>query len=267
MKRLGALLKKAPRVSVVRLDGVIGGGGRLSGGGLTDAALAPVLERAFSRGKPAAVALLVNSPGGSPAQSSLIAARIRHLAEKHEVPVLAYCEDVAASGGYWLACAADEIYADPNSILGSIGVIYAGFGFADLIARYGVERRVHTAGESKSLLDPFRPEKSEDVARLTSLQTDIHQGFIDYVKARRGDRLADTDLFTGDIWVGRGAVNVGLADGVAHAVTDLVERFGPDVKLVPHGRKRSIFKRLGAQIVADGLAGLEDRALWARYGL
>jgi hypothetical protein len=186
MEKLRNWLRPGPFVSVLRLEGVIGAGARFGAPALTDTGLAPLVEAAFKRGKPKAVALLVNSPGGSPAQSSLIAARIRRLADEKGVPVFAFCEDVAASGGYWLATAADEIWVDGNSILGSIGVISASFGFHELLAKNGVERRVHTAGEDKSLLDPFRPERAEDVARLKRLQAAIHANFIEQVKARRG---------------------------------------------------------------------------------
>ncbi|MEO0380216.1 MAG: S49 family peptidase, partial [Pseudomonadota bacterium] len=194
MKRFIPFLKSDPTVAVIRLQGIIAGGGR---GALNDASLAPAIEKAFSRGKPVAVALEVNSPGGSPVQSSLIGARIRRLSEEKEVPVLAFVEDVAASGGYWLAAAADEIYADESSVLGSIGVISASFGAHELLARQGVERRVYTAGKSKSMLDPFRPEKPEDIERLKGLLNDIHTNFIDHVTARRGDKLdTETELFT-----------------------------------------------------------------------
>lgn len=206
-----ASLMNAPFVAVIRLQGPIANSGR----GLDDVSLAPVIEKAFSRGKPKAVALQINSPGGSPVQSSLIAARIRRLADEKKVPVYAFVEDVAASGGYWLACAADEIYLDEGSIAGSIGVISAGFGFDGIISNYGVERRVHTAGKSKSLLDPFKPEKPEDVARLKGWLDQMHEVFIDYVKGRRGVKLAEEpDLFTGDVWIGRKAVELGLADGI-----------------------------------------------------
>jgi serine protease SohB len=257
-------VKSPPRVAVIRLQGMIASG---RGGGLNDAGIGPVIERAFSRGKPAAVALIVNSPGGSPVQSSLIGARIRRLAEEKKIPVHAFCEDVAASGGYWLASAADDIWVDPNSVIGSIGVISAGFGFQDLIARYGVERRVHTAGTSKSFLDPFKAEKPEDVERLHALLAPIHESFKTHVRARRGARLADRDLFTGDVWVGQGAVDVGLADGVAHCVPKLKALYGDKVRLVPYGVKRSLFRRLGAQVLGDAVTAVEERALWARYGL
>ncbi|MEI4471988.1 S49 family peptidase [Frigidibacter sp. MR17.24] len=271
---------RPPIVPVIRLSGVIGGGGRLSPG-LTDAGLAPLIERAFRKGKPAAVALAINSPGGSPAQSSLIGARIRRLGDEMKVPVLAFTEDVAASGGYWLACAADEIFADDTSILGSIGVISASFGFPEFLARHGIERRVHTAGGSKSFLDPFRPEKPDDIARLTALQEQIHRTFIAHVQARRGARLDTTrDLFTGEIFVGAAAVEAGLADGIGHLAPVLKERFGDKVRLQPMGRKKPIWRRLGvgpagggaaadiaAQVTAEALGAVEDRAHWARFGL
>ena len=191
-------LNRPPVVPVIRLAGTIGTGRTA----LSDAGLALVIEKAFKI-KPAAVALVINSPGGSAVQSSLIAARVRRLADEKGVKVHAFVEDVAASGGYWLACAADDIWVDDSSLVGSIGVIFAGFGFPDLMAKQGVERRVVTAGRSKSFADPFLPQKPEDVDRLRALQTPIHQAFIAHVKARRGNRLADADLFNADIWVGQ----------------------------------------------------------------
>lgn len=263
MRRFIPFLPKPAYVPVIRLGGTIGTGVR----SLNDEALAPLVERAF-KGKPAAVALLVNSPGGSAVQSSLIAARIRRLASEKSVPVHAFVEDVAASGGYWLACAADDIWVDDSSIVGSIGVIFASFGFPELMARQGVERRVVTAGKSKSFADPFLPQKAEDVERLKALQTPIHQAFIDHVKRSRGTRLSDTaDLFNADVWVGRQAVDLGLVDGVAHMVPKLKQLYGDKVKLVPFGRKRSLMQRLGMAMVDQTLGAVEDRALWARYGL
>jgi signal peptide peptidase SppA len=267
MKRWIPFLKREPLVSVLRLTGMIASDarGRVV---LNDASLAPLIEKAFTRGKPSAVALALNSPGGSPAQSSMIFTRIRRLAKENDVPVYAFVEDVAASGGYYIACAADEIWVDDNSILGSIGVISAGFGFQDFIARHGVERRMHTAGKSKSLLDPFEPEKPEDVARLKTLQEAIHRSFIDRVKARRGARLHETaELFDGDVWVGGQAVELGLADGVGHLVPVMKERFGEKVTFRDYGPRRTIWQRFGGQVLG-GLAGeLEERALWARFGL
>ncbi|MBL9049032.1 MAG: S49 family peptidase [Tabrizicola sp.] len=256
-------LPKPVIVPVIRLGGTIGAGTR----GLNDETLAPLIDKAF-KSKPAAVALQVNSPGGSPVQSSLIAAHIRRLADEKNIPVHAFVEDVAASGGYWLACAADEIWIDESSIVGSIGVIFASFGFPELMARQGVERRVVTAGKSKSLADPFLPQKPEDIDRLKALQTPIHEAFIAHVKNARGKRLDQTaDLFNADIWVGQKAVDLGLADGVAHMVPKLKALYGEKVKLVPYGRKRSLFQRLGLSLADETLGVLEDRALWARYGL
>lgn len=257
-------MKSAPRVSVVRLQGAIGMAGRSS---ISDRSVATVLEKAF-RGSPDAVALEINSPGGSPVQSSLIGARIRRLAEENEVPVYAFVEDVAASGGYWIASAADEIWADPSSVLGSIGVISAGFGLPVFLQRQGIERRVHTAGKSKSMMDPFRPEKEEDVARLNRLLEQLHGTFIGQVKDRRGDRLSDNpDLFTGEIWVGQSAVDEGLADGVGHLVPKMKERFGDKVRLKRFEQRRPLFPRLGAQVVQGALGEIEERADYARFGL
>ncbi|MCX7643740.1 MAG: S49 family peptidase [Rhodobacteraceae bacterium] len=257
------LLDRSPAVAVVRLHGMIAAGPR----GLSDAGLAPVLERAFRRGRPKAVALAVNSPGGSAVQSALIAARIRRLAEERKVPVLAFVEDLAASGGYWLASAADEIWVDACSIVGSIGVIYAAFGFHGLLERHGVERRVHTAGRSKSFLDPFSPEKKADVARLKALQEPIHAAFIAQVKARRGARLAEgEELFGGEVWTGARAVALGLADGVGHLVPEMRRRFGERVRFLEYGRRRPLLQRLGASLTDEVAGALEERALWARFG-
>jgi signal peptide peptidase SppA len=263
MRRLIPFLPKPPIVPVIRLSGTIGTGTR----SLSDEALAPLIEKAFKL-KPVAVALQVNSPGGSAVQSSLIAARIRRLADEKRIPVHAFVEDVAASGGYWLSCAANDIWVDRSSIVGSIGVIFASFGFPELMARQGVERRVVTAGKQKSFADPFLPQKPEDVDRLKALQTPIHQAFIDHVKHARGSRLNETaDLFNADIWVGQGAVDVGLVDGLGHLIPKLKELYGDKVKPVPLGRKRSLFQRFGLSLIDETLGAVEDRALWARYGL
>jgi serine protease SohB len=264
---LRRLFRPRDTVSVLRLEGVIGGGLRLGGRAMTDAGLAPLIESAFRRGRPKAVALAINSPGGSPAQSSLIAARIRRLADEKKVPVHAFVEDVAASGGYWLATAADRIHVDANSIIGSIGVISASFGFPELLARHGVERRVYTAGEDKSLLDPFRPERPEDVERLKRLQAAIHANFIGQVQARRAGRLKGDNLFSGDIWVGQAGVDVGLADEIGHLVPVMQGLYGKKVRFQVISPRRPIFRRLGLPGVAEALGALEDRALWARYGV
>lgn len=266
MRRFIPFLKTPPRISVVRLQGVIAAGARV-GAALNDVGLAPVIEKAFAKGRPAAVALVINSPGGSPVQSALIAARIRRLAEEKKIPVHAFVEDVAASGGYWLATAADDVWVDASSVLGSIGVISAGFGFPEFLARHGIERRVHTAGRSKSFLDPFRPEQSEDVARLKAILDPVHEAFKAQVTARRGARLGEADLFTGDVWVGQAAVDQGLADGVAHLVPKLKALYGEKVQLVPYGVKKPLFQRFGAHFLGEALEMVEERALWSRYGL
>lgn len=265
MNRFIPFIAKGPVVAVIRLQGVIASGGR---GSLNDAGLATLIEKAFSRGKPAAVALSINSPGGSPVQSSLIAARIRRLSAEKGVPVHAFVEDVAASGGYWLATAADHIWADETSIVGSIGVISAGFGLDQLIERYGITRRVYTAGQSKSILDPFQPEKAEDVARIRTLQDRIHATFIDQVKSRRGARLPEgRDLFTGDIWVGRDAQDVGLIDGIGHLVPKMKELFGDKVKFAAYQQRRPFLSRFGLSLGQAVMGAVEDRAAFARFGL
>lgn len=269
-----------PVVSMVRLHGVITATtGPVPRSVINANGLEKTLERAFAPGRLAAVALLVNSPGGSPTQSALVADRIRALAEEKGVPVLAFCEDVAASGGYWLACAADEIYAHSTSIVGSIGVISQGFGLHNLIERWGVQRRLYTAGTSKARLDPFLPEKQEDVDWLHDLQGELHEIFKQWVTTRRGDRLkSGADLFTGEVWTGARAVEVGLVDGLGTARAVLGGRF-PDAELVPVEGRRPLLARLGlgaapaaaSTLGADHLLGItqaaEIRATWARYGL
>lgn len=266
MKHLIPFVQSPPHVAVLRLSGVIASAGRQ--GSLSDAGLAPVIERAFRKGKPDAVALVINSPGGSPVQSSLIAARIRRLAEEKELPVFAFVEDVAASGGYWLACAADEIWVDPSSVTGSIGVISSGFGFQGLMERHGVDRRVYTAGKSKSMLDPFQAEKPADVKRLRQMLDGIHGVFKDYVTQRRADRLDQSkDLFTGDIWIGQSAIDVGIADHIGHVVPEMKEMYGDKVRFSLHGVKRSMWQRFGAKLIGGALSEVEDRAAYARFGL
>ncbi|WP_227270090.1 S49 family peptidase [Roseobacter weihaiensis] len=265
MKRWIPFLKSDPTVAVIRLAGVISASGR---GVLNNASLAPVIEKAFVRGKPAAVVLEVNSPGGSPVQSSLIGARIRRLAEEKEVPVIAFVEDVAASGGYWLAAAADEIYADDSSVVGSIGVISASFGAHEFLTRQGIERRVYTAGKSKSMLDPFRPENAEDVARLKGLLEDIHTNFKHHISTRRGGKLPeDQDLFTGEIWLARRAVELGLIDGIGHLKPMMKERFGDKVKFRRYSVRKPFLSRFGARVFDDALHAVEERSAFAQFGL
>lgn len=264
MKRFIPFMKSEPFVAVIRLQGAISNGGR----GLDNPGLTPVIEKAFSKGKPAAVALEINCPGGSPVQSSLIAARIRRLADEKKIPVFAFVEDVAASGGYWLACAADEIFVDDCSITGSIGVISAGFGAPEALAKYGVERRVYTAGKSKSQLDPFKKENPADVEKLQGWLGTIHDTFIDYVKTRRGTKLSDNpDLFTGEIFVGKQGIDAGLVDGLGHLAPVMKDRFGDKIKFRRYGQKKPLLARFGSQIVGDAVAGIEERAAFARFGL
>ena len=248
-------------VCVVRLNGMIS-----TGRGLNDAGLAPVLQKAFAK-KPAAVALVINSPGGSPVQSSLIGARIRRLAEEFETPVYAFVEDVAASGGYWLAASADEIYIDASSVVGSIGVISSGFGLNQFIERHGIERRVHTAGSSKSMLDPFQPQKKADVTRLKSLLEGIHQTFKYHIKDRRGAKLVERDLFTGEIWVGQKAIDDGLADAIGHLVPIMKEKFGEKTRFRVLGQKKPILSRFGMSLLGDITHSIEERAAFARFGM
>jgi signal peptide peptidase SppA len=274
----GTIPPAPPTVAVLRLDGVIATRGGMRGKSLSMAGLAEPIERAFRLPDLAAVALLINSPGGSPVQSALIERRIRQLAAEKNVPVLAFAEDVAASGGYWLALAADEIYAQDASILGSIGVVSAGFGFPDLIRRFGIERRVHTAGTGKAMLDPFRAEDPDDVERLKALQLDIHEGFKDLVRARRGARLKEDDqIFTGAVFTGRQALARGLIDGIGDPRQVLRERFGTRVRfrLIAERPRRGFgLRRLGfasqsspIDLVTEALGALEERAIWARFGL
>jgi len=264
---------RAPRVALVRLTGLIAAPTGPFSTGLNDAGIGPVLDRAFAIKRLAAVLLVVNSPGGSPVQSALIANRIRRLAEEKKVPAIAVVEDAAASGGYWIACAADEVIANPASILGSIGVISAGFGFEQAIARLGVERRLRTAGAEKSFLDPFAPQREQDVARLEDLLGKLHQEFKSWIRARRGARLTapEEQLFTGRFWTGREAVGLGLADGLGDAESEAKRRFGDKVKIIRVGPRRRGFPwRLlpGAREGVEALAAVtEERAAWARLGL
>ncbi len=263
-------------IPVVRLHGVIAPDEKPNR--LNIASVAPLLKKAFKIKKAPAVAIIVNSPGGYPVQSRLISKMIRDLADEHEKKVLVFIEDVAASGGYFIAVAGDEIFADPSSIVGSIGVISASFGFEEAIKKIGVKRRIHTAGKNKSRLDPFVPEKKEDVEKLKSFQLDIHQVFIDHVKRHRGDKLngKDDELFTGEWWTGVRAVDFGLVDELADMHSLLKQRFGKDVNLKKIEAKKGLFQmpniglssKIDASSIADGaLNTIEDRSLWSRFGL
>lgn len=275
---------RTPVVPVLRLSGAIGMASPLRPG-LSIATLAEPLQKAFEMSKTPSVALIINSPGGSAVQSSLILKRIRALAEENEKKVHVFLEDVAASGGYYLAIGGDEIFAEPSSIVGSIGVISSGFGFVEAIDKLGIERRVYTAGRSKAILDPFLPQKPEDIERLASLQRDAHDVFIGVVKERRAGKLngPDEELFSGAFWSGKQALEYGLIDGISDIRTRMREIYGEDVKLkvVPIERP-GLLSKLRRQPALDSLAALatpapsltdellstlETRALWARYGL
>jgi len=270
-------------VPVVRLSGVIGAVTPLRPG-MSLGGVARILERAFAMKHARAVALVINSPGGSPVQSRQIYLRIRQLAAEKKLPVLVFVEDVAASGGYMIACAGDEIFCDPSSILGSIGVVGGTFGFQDLIKKIGVERRLYTAGAHKAMLDPFLPENPDDVARVKALQREIHAIFIALVKQSRGSRLkgADDVLFTGEYWAGESSVSLGLADAIGDLRSTLRARYGDKVLTPvvapPSGMLSGLFGRksagAGALASLEGVAGLPDelisaletRAIWAKFG-
>lgn len=268
------LLRGTPVVPVVRLTGAIGFSTPLSPG-ITMASTAKLLDRAFAMKRAKAVAIVINSPGGSPVQSHLIYQRIRMLAAEKKKKVIAFVEDVAASGGYMIACAADEIVVDPSSIVGSIGVISASFGFDKAIKKIGVERRVHTAGDHKMSLDPFRPEKPEDVRRLKALQKDIHEMFIDLVKKSRGKKLngPEKTLFSGEFWVGEQSVKYGLADRLGEIKTVLRERYGKNVETPLIAPSASWFSKKTPGVSLEGdwaatlISAIEARAMWSRYGL
>lgn len=262
---------KEKNIAVIELKGMIATGNRH----LNLAGMLPILSKVEKMGKKLdGLVLIINSPGGSPAQSSLIASRIRYIAEKFELPTYAFVEDVAASGGYWLACAADEIYGDLNSIIGSIGVISSGFGFVELIEKIGVERRVYTSGENKSQMDPFKPENEEDIKRIKEIQSEIHEGFINWVKSRRGDKITtDINIFTGEFWTTNKAIKLGLIDGEAHAYPWLKERFGDKVSLKTFEKPQPLLKKLlgksqGAEDLPEAFVqALHAQKINSRFGL
>jgi signal peptide peptidase SppA len=266
-----------PVVPVVRLQGVIAQEQRP--GRLNIAGVGPLLKRAFEMKAAPVVAIVINSPGGSAVQSRLISKRIRDLADEHGKPVLVFVEDAAASGGYFIAVAGDEIIADPSSIVGSIGVIFAGFGFVETLEKLGVERRVHTAGKNKSTMDPFLPEKAEDIERIKAFELDIHKVFIDWVKERRAGKLTrpDDELFTGEFWSALRGLGFGLIDSIGDLHETLRTRYGEDVRLKLIEPKRGFLQlpqlgfggrmNLSSSLTSDVLAAIEDRALWSRLGL
>ncbi len=262
MKNFIPFRKRRASVSVIRLAGTIAPGRR----SLSDEAFAPVIAKAFGR-KPTAVALVINCPGGVPVQSSMIAARIRRHAEKEKVPVHSFIEDLATSGGYWLACAADRIWLDRSSIAGSIGVLTSSFGATEFIGRHGIERRVYAAGESKSVLDPFLPVTEQEEARVRAMQEQVHAAFIDHVKASRGGKLADVPVFGGELFVGRQAVEAGLADDIGHLIPSMKDLYGDKVRFRYFAPKHGPFGLWGPQIVGGAIAAVENRMNHARFGL
>ena len=260
--------RRGPVVPLVRLSGVIG---NLPGrGGLTLSSVESILAGAFSHKSTDTVAIVINSPGGSPVQSALIAEKIRSLAARKDKRVLTFAEDVAASGGYWLMCAGDELFAHRCSVLGSIGVVSAGFGFTEAIAKLGIERRVRTKGERKALLDPFRPQTEEDLALLDEIQADVHAAFIDQVRSRRSGKLGgpDAEIFSGRVWLGERALTLGLIDALGTPEAVLRDRFGDDLRIKPYGRRRSwLQRRLSIDAIAgDLLSQVEERLAFHQFG-
>ena len=268
-----SFLKKKKIVSHIKLNGVIGNAGKFKQG-IDFAGQEEIIKKAFSLKKAAAVAISINSPGGSPVQSHLIYSYIRQLAQKNKTKVIIFAEDVAASGGYFIACAGDEIYANSSSIIGSIGVISASFGFKDLIKKIGVERRIYTAGKNKSTLDPFVEEKQEDVERLKKIQLDLHSDFIKIVKQSRGDKIKDPEknnIFTGEFWAGSVALKLGLIDGIGNADQVLREKFGDKVIIKKFEKQKGFLaKKLSSSVdnqIERILDNLEEKSLWQRFGL
>ena len=268
-----SIFKKKTVIPHVRLTGVIGSAGKFKQG-MDLAGQKEILKKAFSFKKTKHVAISINSPGGSPVQSHLIFSYIRQLADKNKIKVLIFAEDVAASGGYLISCAGDEIYANSSSIIGSIGVISASFGFKDLIKKIGIERRVYTAGKNKSTLDPFVDEKEEDIKRLKSIQLELHADFIKVVEMSRGSKLKDPEknnIFTGEFWTGASALKIGLIDGIGNADQVLKEKFGEKVIIKNFEKQKGfIAKKLSSSLnnPVEGLANiLEEKSMWQKFGL
>tara|TARA_B100000963_G_scaffold330450_1_gene320550 strand:+ start:36 stop:851 length:816 start_codon:yes stop_codon:yes gene_type:complete len=267
------IFSKNVQIPTLRLAGVIASQSGISSSNLSINNLDKLIEKLFSDKKSPAVALLINSPGGSPTQSSLIAKKIIDLGKEKNKTVIAFVEDVAASGGYWLACAANEIYIDQNSVLGSIGVISPGFGFVDLLRKVGIERRVYTSGKSKSFLDPFKEEKKEDIDRLKNIQQQIHDNFINYVKSRRGSKLNENkleEIFSGLFWVGNSAIDLGLADGIGTINQVLENKFGKKVKIKLINQKKSFLQRRFSSSILNSdeiISKIEEKIMLSRFGL
>lgn len=279
---VNSVFKMKPMVSVIRMAGVIADNAQMRKAGINQQKFTKIIDKAFDVPDVKAVVLVINSPGGAPAQCALISEQIRELSEEKEVPVYAFIEDVAASGGYWLACCGDKIYAQNSSIVGSIGVISASFGLEDFIKRYDIHRRVYTSGKDKSFLDTFNPEKPSDLTRLKKLQESIHEDFKSWVKERRGDRLNGTDakLMEGAFWTGMEAQGFGLIDGIGGMAQIMKEEFGDDLKFIDFdAEKRGLLSLLPfmdaknsmpsfqGEMVIDALDAVETRGYWTRYGL
>ena len=268
-----SFFKKKKIIPHIRLSGVIGSAGRFKQG-IDFSGQQEIIKKAFSFKKSENIAISINSPGGSPVQSHLIHDYIKQLAKKNKKKVIVFAEDVAASGGYLIACAGDEIYANSSSIVGSIGVISASFGFQDAIKKIGIQRRVYTAGKNKSTLDPFKEEKEEDIERIKKLQIELHSDFIEVVKKSRGSKLKDTEknnTFTGEFWSGTTSMKLGLIDGIGNAEQILREKFGEDIVIKKLEKQKSfIAKKLSSSIdnQIDSIASvIEERALWQKFGL
>ena len=268
-----SFFKKKKVVPHVRLTGIIGSAGKFKQG-LELANQRNILKKAFSVKKISHVAISINSPGGSPVQSHLIYSYIRQLADKNKVKVIIFAEDVAASGGYFIACAGDEIYANSSSIIGSIGVISASFGFKDLIQKIGVERRVYTAGKNKSTLDPFKEEKEEDIKRLKNIQLELHEDFINVVKKSRGAKIKDPEknnIFTGEFWTGKTSLKLGLIDGIGNADQVIKEKFGDKVIIKTFEKPKGFIARKLSSHIQDPVEKLaniiDEKSMWQKFGL
>jgi signal peptide peptidase SppA len=273
---IGDWMSPKDKIAVIRMSGIIADTAHRRRSGISYKKYDEAMDQAFDIPKVKAVALIINSPGGAPAQCSLIANKIRRLAQEKEVPVLAFVQDVAASGGYWLACIADDIYAQETSIIGSIGVISSGFGLDDFIKRHDIKRRIYTAGNQKSFLDPFRPEKSDDLQRLQSVLDDMHESFKDWVKSRRENRLKSDDktLMEGAFWTGKQAFDLGLIDGFGDVEQVLKDRLGDDIRFIDCSPERkTLFSSIlpfGGDSMGDWGAvfdAAEEKSFWARFGL